>query len=178
MLREIMRQLLFIPILSKKDEREFKETLSTCCEYVIAFRMELQRKVIQNSDTKNAVELAAYFTRCKLQNTHIMLGLNSAMDVSFKLKNFTLLHNLPIVYSSWVPQKRFKNKHNMLLVKGKRTQLMKLLWIMMTEIHSLFVILHSLQFMLEVTRLLAHTVVLPICQGMMVKHVQFVKWER
>lgn len=88
MLREIMRQLLFIPILTKKDEREIKETLATCCEYVIAFRMELTRKDIQNSDVKKSAELSAYFTRCKLQNAHIMLGLNSAMAISFKLKNF------------------------------------------------------------------------------------------
>nr|CAG4708473.1 unnamed protein product [Naegleria fowleri] len=88
MLREIMRQLLFIPILTKKDEREMKETLSTCCEYVIAFRMEIQRKNIQASDSKKAAELAAYFTRCKLQNTHIMIGLNSAMAAAFKLRNF------------------------------------------------------------------------------------------
>ncbi|EFC46387.1 coatamer alpha subunit [Naegleria gruberi] len=88
MLREIMRQLLFLPILSKKDEREFKETLSTCCEYVSAFRMELDRKDIMTTDSKRAAELAAYFTRCKLRNNHIMLGLNSAMAICFKLENF------------------------------------------------------------------------------------------
>ena len=86
--REVMRQLLFIPITSKKDEREFKETLGTCSEYVIALRMELERREIQNTDSKKAAELAAYFTRCKLQNTHIMLGLNSAMAIAFKLENF------------------------------------------------------------------------------------------
>ncbi|KAL9643593.1 hypothetical protein ABK040_010206 [Willaertia magna] len=85
--REIMRQLLLIPINSKKDEREFKETLSSCMEYVVALRMELNRRDVQNSDPKRAIELAAYVTRCKLQSSHIVLCLNSAMTVAFKNEN-------------------------------------------------------------------------------------------
>lgn len=52
--------------------------------------MELQRKELQasNTDAVRQTELACYFTHCNLQQIHLMLCLRSAMNCSYKIKNF------------------------------------------------------------------------------------------
>jgi coatomer protein complex subunit alpha (xenin) len=86
--REIIQWFIMVKIESKKGVREMEEIVSTCVEYITALTMELKKREIQSSDPKRAAELAAYFTRCKLQNTHLNLGLSSAMGITFKMKNF------------------------------------------------------------------------------------------
>jgi coatomer protein complex subunit alpha (xenin) len=48
--------------------------------------VELQRKEAQ--DPVRQAELAAYFTHCNLQQVHLMLSLRSAMNCSYKIKNY------------------------------------------------------------------------------------------
>jgi coatomer subunit alpha len=38
-------------------------------------------------NTKRALELAAYFTHCRLQPAHLQLSLRSAMTLNFRAKN-------------------------------------------------------------------------------------------
>ena len=66
---------------------ELKELMTICREYATAMRLELARKTA--TDPKRSMELAAYFTHCNLQPTHIMLSLKSAMSLAFKLKLLT-----------------------------------------------------------------------------------------
>ena len=52
--------------------------------------MELHRKDLNpETDSKRALELAAYFTHCQLQSAHLQLSLRSAMIAAYKLKNFS-----------------------------------------------------------------------------------------
>jgi len=53
--------------------------------------MELHRKDLPKDkaeDQKRICELAAYFTHCNLDAVHLMLTLRTAMNLTFKLKNY------------------------------------------------------------------------------------------
>lgn len=53
--------------------------------------MELFRKDLGKDsldDQKRSCELAAYFTHCSLQPVHLILTLRTAMNLTFKLKNY------------------------------------------------------------------------------------------
>lgn len=69
---------------------QIKELVSTCREYIIGLTMETERRrlVVEEPDnTTRNLELAAYFTHCKLQSTHLQLALRSAMGVFAKAGN-------------------------------------------------------------------------------------------
>ena len=69
---------------------QVKEIITTCREYIIGLTMETERRRLVAEDPDNVtrnLELAAYFTHCKLANTHIQLALRSAMGVFSKAGN-------------------------------------------------------------------------------------------
>jgi len=86
--------LLNIPLLvvdSKSEIAEAQELVSVCREYVLGLQMELYRKDLPKEgldDQKKSCELAAYFTHCSLQPVHLLLTLRTAMNLSFRLKNY------------------------------------------------------------------------------------------
>ena len=63
-----------------------------CREYSIGLRCEIERKDPEkdliSKDPKRAAELAAYFTHAKLQGSHEVLSLRSAMTQFYKLENY------------------------------------------------------------------------------------------
>jgi hypothetical protein len=75
------------PLAVLQEVDDVKELLSIAKEYVHALRIELARKAAAD-DPKRQAELAAYFTHCSLQPTHLRLSLQSAMSINYKLKNF------------------------------------------------------------------------------------------
>ena len=62
--------------------------IGVCREYLVGLATETSRKEIATSDPKRGVELAAYFTHCKLQSAHLVFALRAAMIQAFKLRNF------------------------------------------------------------------------------------------
>jgi len=64
------------------------QLVEICREYVLGLSMELQRRDIAKDQAGRAAELAAYFSHCNLQNVHLVLTLNTAQTLFFKLKNF------------------------------------------------------------------------------------------
>lgn len=69
---------------------QIKEIVSTCKEYVIGLTMETERRRLVTEEPDNVVrnlELAAYFTHCKLAAQHLQLALRSAMGVFTKAGN-------------------------------------------------------------------------------------------
>lgn len=87
--REILCSLLFVIIANKKEEKDARDLARVCGDYTTALRLELERKTTRD-DPVRSMELAAYFTKCKLNGAHITLSLNSAMTVSYKSENFQL----------------------------------------------------------------------------------------
>ncbi len=66
--------------------------LGGCREYSIGLRCEIERKDPEKDlitkDPKRSAELAAYFTHAKLQGSHEVLSLRSAMTQFYKLENY------------------------------------------------------------------------------------------
>ncbi|ODV85936.1 hypothetical protein CANARDRAFT_28002 [[Candida] arabinofermentans NRRL YB-2248] len=89
---ELFRQIVYtittLVVHSKDDEEKCKEILSVCRDYILGLSIELQRRLLPASDVKRNLELAAYFTRAKLQPAHRVNALQVAMTQAFKNKNY------------------------------------------------------------------------------------------
>ena len=86
----ILHAILFLVAESRQEVNEIKELIQICREYVLGIQMELERKdlAVAKQNPPRQVELSAYFTHCKLQPVHLVLALRSAMNSSFKIKNY------------------------------------------------------------------------------------------
>jgi len=71
-----------------KDEQMLTEMIDVCREYTNAMRIELTRKALDPTNVSRNIELAAYFTCCKLNGSHSFLALQTAMATAFKGQNF------------------------------------------------------------------------------------------
>ncbi|ORX38221.1 coatomer WD associated region-domain-containing protein [Kockovaella imperatae] len=88
--RAVLQKLLMVVVSSEQDAQEVKDLVTTCREYVIGLTMETERRRLLAEDPDNVtrnLELAAYFTHCKLQQSHVQLALRSAMSVFSKAGN-------------------------------------------------------------------------------------------
>ncbi|KAF5397765.1 Coatomer subunit alpha [Paragonimus heterotremus] len=86
--------LLSVPLLvvdSLSEESEAKRLISVCKEYILGLSMELTRKAMPKETLANQIrnlELACYFTHCRLETPHLILTLRTALNLLYKLKNF------------------------------------------------------------------------------------------
>ncbi|CAG8443593.1 6189_t:CDS:10 [Acaulospora morrowiae] len=88
--RNILHSILLIAVSKKSEVDEVQQLIEVCREYVIGLTMEQTRRKYppdNPENTKRALELAAYFTHCRLQPAHLQLSLRSAMTLNFKAKN-------------------------------------------------------------------------------------------
>ena len=59
-------------------------------EYLLGVTIEIERRRVAQEDpdnVKRSLELAAYFTHCKLQPAHLQIALRSAIGVFAKANN-------------------------------------------------------------------------------------------
>jgi len=76
---------------SERGAKELQDVVSTCREYLLGVTIELERRRLVQEDPDNvrrSLELAAYFTHCKLQPAHHTIALRNAMTVFSKAQNF------------------------------------------------------------------------------------------
>mmetsp|Transcript_119841 Transcript_119841/g.189744 ORF Transcript_119841/g.189744 Transcript_119841/m.189744 type:complete len:1240 (+) Transcript_119841:60-3779(+) len=71
-----------------KEEQQLMEMIEVCRDYTTGMRIELTRKALDPTAIQRNIELAAYFTCCKLQGSHSFLALQGAMATAFKGQNF------------------------------------------------------------------------------------------
>ncbi|KAJ3041599.1 hypothetical protein HK097_002233 [Rhizophlyctis rosea] len=84
----ILHVILFTVVENRSELPEVQQLITVCREYSLGLRMELtRRQEAATSGAKRTLELAAYFTHCKLQPAHLQLSLRSAMLLSWKHKN-------------------------------------------------------------------------------------------
>ncbi|XP_024526944.1 coatomer subunit alpha-1 [Selaginella moellendorffii] len=89
-LRLFLSILHTVPVIvvdSRKEVDDVKDLIGKSKEYVLTLKMELKRKELKDEPVRQA-ELAAYFTHCDIQPSHIRLGLQSAMGVAYRCNNF------------------------------------------------------------------------------------------
>lgn len=89
--KTLLHSLLFTVVNTPAEAEEVKQLVGICREYLLGLSMEQKRRSIGASPdaTKQALELAAYFTHCQLQVPHMQLALRQAAKLCFKNKNFS-----------------------------------------------------------------------------------------
>ncbi|BGP32055.1 hypothetical protein JCM10296v2_003834 [Rhodotorula toruloides] len=88
--RSILQSLLLVVTETAAQAAELQELVIVCREYLIGLSLEIERRRIaaQPEMLKRQLELAAYFTHCRLQPAHLQLALRLAMTTFSKAKNY------------------------------------------------------------------------------------------
>ncbi|KFK22306.1 hypothetical protein AALP_AAs67200U000200 [Arabis alpina] len=88
----ILHTIPLVVVESSTEVDEVKEMITIVKEYVLGLQMELTRKEMQNDPVRQQ-ELAAYFTHCDLQTSHLRLALVNAMKLCYKSNNIATASN-------------------------------------------------------------------------------------
>eukprot|EP00595_Chromulina_sp_UTEXLB2642_P000193 CAMPEP_0196762362 /NCGR_PEP_ID=MMETSP1095-20130614/1773_1 /TAXON_ID=96789 ORGANISM="Chromulina nebulosa, Strain UTEXLB2642" /NCGR_SAMPLE_ID=MMETSP1095 /ASSEMBLY_ACC=CAM_ASM_000446 /LENGTH=444 /DNA_ID=CAMNT_0042113041 /DNA_START=2221 /DNA_END=3556 /DNA_ORIENTATION=+ len=72
---------------TRTESNDLKELIDVSREYITAVRVKAAI-TSAGDDITRGLELAAYFTHCNLQPSHLLLALKTAMANAFKNKNF------------------------------------------------------------------------------------------
>lgn len=86
--REILYTILTLSVANEEQADECKRIIGICREYILAFSIELERRSLPATEVKRRLELAAYFTKPKLESMHAHLPLSVAMREAFSQKNY------------------------------------------------------------------------------------------
>ncbi|GAA5874214.1 hypothetical protein JCM3774_006766, partial [Rhodotorula dairenensis] len=89
--RSILQSLLLVVTSTAAQAAELQELVVVCREYLVGLSLEIERRRIAAADPdsqKRQLELAAYFTHCRLQPAHLQLALRLAMTTFSKAKNY------------------------------------------------------------------------------------------
>jgi coatomer protein complex subunit alpha (xenin) len=79
-------QILPLLVVDKKQAAEVQELLNICSQYITALRIETARK--DSTDPARQAVLSAYFTQCKVQDVHLILGLRVAIKAWYQIANY------------------------------------------------------------------------------------------
>jgi len=85
---EILSSIPLVSATSRTETNDLKELVDVSREYITAVRVKAMIGEVGEADAARALELAAYFTHCNLQPSHLMLALKTAMASAFKCKNY------------------------------------------------------------------------------------------
>ncbi|QRW04959.1 coatomer subunit beta [Ceratobasidium sp. AG-Ba] len=89
--RQLIHSLLLTVPLSTEERSELQELVTFAREYLLGVSIELARRELVQEDPSNvrrSLELAAYFTHCRMQPAHQQIALRNAMTVFLKAKNY------------------------------------------------------------------------------------------
>lgn len=85
-LKSIITAIPTVAATSRTETNDLKELLDVSREYLIAIKVKNAMTAVGTEDVSRSLELAAYFTHCNLQPSHLMLALKTAMAGAFKNK--------------------------------------------------------------------------------------------
>ncbi|KAJ7640895.1 coatomer subunit alpha-2 [Mycena polygramma] len=88
--RSVLRALLLVPLSSDDEAKQWRELVTAGREYLLGVSIELERRRVAEEEPDNVrrnLELAAYFTQCKLQPPQLQIALRSAVSVFTKANN-------------------------------------------------------------------------------------------
>ncbi|KAK9341262.1 hypothetical protein LIPSTDRAFT_232700 [Lipomyces starkeyi NRRL Y-11557] len=86
--RGILYDVLVSAVNTQAEADEAVQLIDICREYILGLSIELERRALPETELKRNLELAAYFTKAKLQPVHVHNALQVAMTQSFKHKNY------------------------------------------------------------------------------------------
>ncbi|KLO13353.1 coatomer subunit alpha-2 [Schizopora paradoxa] len=88
--KSVLLNLLIFAPSSDAEATEWRALVTSTTQYLLGITMELERRRIleeEPNNLKRALELAAYFTHCKLQPIHQQIALRSAIGAFAKANN-------------------------------------------------------------------------------------------
>ncbi|EPS97096.1 hypothetical protein FOMPIDRAFT_102011 [Fomitopsis schrenkii] len=88
--RSVLRDLLLVPIASDEEAKLWRDMVTMSREYLLGVSLEIERRRVTKDEPNNvrrSLELAAYFTHCKLAPPHLQIALRSAIGVFAKANN-------------------------------------------------------------------------------------------
>lgn len=71
-----------------KDFKEVQTLIRKISEYIMAMRIELERKKVvaqSNAENPRAIELCCYMTLCAMESAHKFLAYKTAMNNNYKV---------------------------------------------------------------------------------------------
>ncbi|KAK9466232.1 coatomer WD associated region-domain-containing protein [Lipomyces arxii] len=86
--RQILYDVVVSAVATSAEADEAAQLVEICREYILGLSIELERRGLGPDEVKRNLELAAYFTKAKLQPVHMHNALQVAMSQSFKHKNY------------------------------------------------------------------------------------------
>ncbi|KAF6000986.1 hypothetical protein F1559_000612 [Cyanidiococcus yangmingshanensis] len=99
--RHLLSLLWIIPFVvvdreAEAEEARLRSLLSTCREYRLGMRLVLEQRqcksrgIESDSDRERLVQLAALFTHCNLEPSHLVLALRAAMKLAYEQQFYEL----------------------------------------------------------------------------------------
>jgi coatomer protein complex subunit alpha (xenin) len=88
--RSVLQSLLLVVLSSDEEASSWRELVTNAREYLLGVTIELERRRVaeeEPNDVQRNLELAAYFTHCQLQSSHLQIALRSAIGVFAKANN-------------------------------------------------------------------------------------------
>lgn len=88
--RSVLQALLLVVLSSDDGAKQWRETVTNAREYLLGVSIELERRRVAEEEPENVqrnLELAAYFTQCRLQAPHLQIALRSAIGAFAKANN-------------------------------------------------------------------------------------------
>ncbi|KAF5185856.1 Coatomer subunit alpha-1 [Thalictrum thalictroides] len=90
--KDVLHTIPLIVVESRREVDEVRELIFKAKEYVVGLQMEIKRKELKDDPVRQQ-ELAAYFTHCNLEMSHLRLALINAMRNCYKEKNLNAAAN-------------------------------------------------------------------------------------
>ncbi|KAL5481033.1 hypothetical protein ACEPAI_9974 [Sanghuangporus weigelae] len=88
--KSVLLSLLLVPITSDAEAAGWRQAVTSTREYLLGVLIELENRRLQEAEPNNIkrrLELAAYFTHCKMQPQHLQLALRRAIGAFAKANN-------------------------------------------------------------------------------------------
>jgi len=85
-----LHRVLLIVVADAAEATEWRELVTSAKEYLLASTLEVERRKLvqeQPDNVKRSLELAAYFTHCRLLPQHRIIALRNGVQVATKAKN-------------------------------------------------------------------------------------------
>ncbi|KAF8586601.1 coatomer subunit alpha-2 [Ramaria rubella] len=121
--RSILQILLLIVITTDEEAKEWRNLVTSTKEYLLGVTIELERRRLGQAEPDNIrrnLELAVYFTHCKLQPQHLQIALRSAILAFTKANNHATAAKLARRLIDLQPDAKIIAKARQVLAAGER----------------------------------------------------------
>ncbi|KAF8531096.1 coatomer subunit alpha-2 [Gautieria morchelliformis] len=121
--RAILHTLLLVVITTDEEAKEWRSLVTSTKEYLLGVSIELERRKLVQEEPDNVrrnLELAVYFTHCKLQPQHLQIALRSAIGVFAKANNHATAAKLARRLIDLQPDAKIVAKARQVLAAGER----------------------------------------------------------